>query len=189
VPRHGRSRSVHDLRMVEFAEHENCEPGYSIRVEGADNRLLYVTVGQKSYYDLYAWSDGVLLVVRPNNVVYDTCDICILCVCVCVCVAAVTACVFCVCVVNWHVYDGIVELALNITICVSAIILLTAVLMLSRLPQAVESLPFKVRRHCFYFLARFACRRLRAVSDVPLRHAIGYNNLFFRCLSFLLCPA
>jgi len=57
---------------------------------------------------------------------------------------SVTACVFCICVVNWNLYDGNVQLALSIVICISAIILLTSMLMLSRLPQAIESLSFKV---------------------------------------------
>lgn len=88
-------------------------------------------------------------------------------------VTAITAGVFCICVVNWNAYQGNVQLALSVTICVSLAILLIVMLMLSRLPQAIENLSFKV----WYNLIS-SKTVLRIVRDNIL-------NLFFRCLSFL----
>lgn len=60
-------------------------------------------------------------------------------------VAAVVASVFCICVVNWNSFEGIFYTLLNITIGVSLVIMLTVTMLLNRLPQAIETLPFKVR--------------------------------------------
>lgn len=68
-------------------------------------------------------------------------------------VTAVTASVFCICLANWAHYRGSVQVALSMTICASFIVLLIIMLMLNRLPQAIENLPFKVR----YFLSTFNC--------------------------------
>ncbi|KAE9526702.1 hypothetical protein AGLY_013350 [Aphis glycines] len=59
-------------------------------------------------------------------------------------VTAITACIFCISVVNWDSHQGSVRLILSFIIGLSAIILLVVTLMLNRLPQAIESLPFKV---------------------------------------------
>lgn len=56
----------------------------------------------------------------------------------------VTACMLCICVVNWDSHQATVQLILNFIICLLVIILLVVMLMMNRLPQAIESLPFKV---------------------------------------------
>lgn len=56
----------------------------------------------------------------------------------------VTACIFCICVVNWDSHQASARLILSFIICLSVIILLVVMLMMNRLPQAIESLPFKV---------------------------------------------
>lgn len=66
-------------------------------------------------------------------------------------VAAVTASVFCICLANWTSYEGSVQAAISMIICISFIILLIIMLMLNRLPQAIENLPFKVRYFCINF--------------------------------------
>ncbi|VVC32915.1 Cationic amino acid transporter, C-terminal,Amino acid/polyamine transporter I [Cinara cedri] len=57
---------------------------------------------------------------------------------------SVTASVFCICVASWESSHETVRWALSIAIAVSIVILLLTMFMLNRLPQAVESLPFKV---------------------------------------------
>ncbi|CAH1707848.1 unnamed protein product [Aphis gossypii] len=57
---------------------------------------------------------------------------------------SITACIFCISVVNWDSHQDSVRLILSFIIGLSAIILLVVTLMLNRLPQAIESLPFKV---------------------------------------------
>lgn len=64
-------------------------------------------------------------------------------------VTAITACILCISVVNWDSHQDSVRLILSFIIGLSAIILLVVTLMLNRLPQAIESLPFKVRIFLF----------------------------------------
>lgn len=72
-------------------------------------------------------------------------------------VTAITACIFCISVVNWDSHQDTVRLILSFIIGLSAIILLVVTLMLNRLPQAIESLPFKVR--IFLFALEYCCIR------------------------------
>ncbi|KAL4112645.1 hypothetical protein QTP88_016393 [Uroleucon formosanum] len=55
-----------------------------------------------------------------------------------------TACIFCICVVNFDSYQATTCSILGFIICLSIIILLVVMLMMNRLPQAVETLSFKV---------------------------------------------
>lgn len=57
---------------------------------------------------------------------------------------AIIASVFCVCLANVDNFDGFFQLLLIIVIIVSAAISTVIMLMLYRLPQAIESLSFKV---------------------------------------------
>uniref|UniRef100_A0A2S2R0K3 High affinity cationic amino acid transporter 1 n=1 Tax=Sipha flava TaxID=143950 RepID=A0A2S2R0K3_9HEMI len=57
---------------------------------------------------------------------------------------SITAFVFCLCMANIECYDGVYMFPITVVIGISVIILLIVLLMLYRLPQAIETLPFKV---------------------------------------------
>lgn len=69
-------------------------------------------------------------------------------------VTAITACILCICVVNLRHFDGTVLLILNVIICTSVTILLITMIMMKRLPQAIENLSFKVRNSFLLFPIR-----------------------------------
>lgn len=61
------------------------------------------------------------------------------------CFVASTAFVFCICTANLDYCDGLFQYAIMFVIGVSAVILVIIMLMLYRLPQAIENLSFKVK--------------------------------------------
>jgi len=60
---------------------------------------------------------------------------------------AFSACVFCISMVNVDCYEGAFQLPLIIVIAVSITVSLLSMLMLHRLPQAIENLAFRVRKY------------------------------------------
>ncbi|VVC32917.1 Cationic amino acid transporter, C-terminal,Amino acid/polyamine transporter I [Cinara cedri] len=59
-------------------------------------------------------------------------------------VFSVSANLFCTSVAHWKYFQGALQYALSIVICISVVSLLLTMLMLTRLPQTIENLPFKV---------------------------------------------
>lgn len=62
-------------------------------------------------------------------------------------VTGITAFVFCICIANIECHGGAYMLPITIVIAISVTILLTILVMLYRLPQAIETLSFKVSTH------------------------------------------